>query len=295
MAEELRVGWIGTGVMGGPMAGHLLASGYPLTVFNRTKSKAQALLSKGARWAETPSALAEKSDIIFSIVGFPEDVRETYLGPNGVLQTAKSGQLIVDMTTSSPSLAREIAEEAAKKGVCALDAPVSGGQSGAESGKLTIFVGGEKTGFERALPLFQKLGKTVTWLGLAGSGQHCKMINQILIAGNMLALAEAVTYASQCGLNAETAVEAVSQGAAGSWCLANLGPRILRHDYAAGFYVDHFVKDLGIALAEAKKMKLSLPMLALAEQLYIALQAQGHGRLGTQAIAKVYEAIRTTA
>ena len=290
--KTLRVGWIGTGVMGAPMAGHLLAAGYPVTVFNRTKARADALLAKGAAWAPTPAAIAEQSDIVFSIVGFPEDVRQTYLGKDGVFESARRGQIVVDMTTSPPTLAQEIAEAGAQKGVCSLDAPVSGGQGGAEGARLTIFVGGETEGFEKALPLFQKMGKTITHLGGAGCGQHCKMVNQILIAGHMLALAESVTYARHCGIKAETAIEAVSQGAAGSWALSNLGPRILKDDFAAGFYVDHFVKDLGIALAEARKMKLSLPMLALAEQLYVALQAQGHGRLGTQAIPKVYEAIR---
>lgn len=292
MTETLRVGWIGTGVMGAPMAGHLLEAGYPLTVFSRTKSKAEGLLKRGAAWAGTPAQVARQSDIVFSIVGFPEDVRETYLGANGVCSELKKGQIIVDMTTSPPSLAAEIAETAAKLGAESLDAPVSGGQIGAESAKLTIMVGGHKESFDKVLPLFQKMGKSATLLGPPGSGQHCKMVNQILIAGHMLALAESLTYATHCGIRPEAAVEAVAQGAAGSWCLSNLGPRMIKDDFTAGFFVDHFVKDLGIALAEAKRMKLSLPMLALAEQLYVALQAQGHGRLGTQAISKVYEALR---
>jgi 3-hydroxyisobutyrate dehydrogenase len=292
MSENLRVGWIGTGVMGAPMAGHLLSAGHPVTAYNRTRAKAEALLKRGATWAESPAAVAANSDIVFTIVGFPHDVRETYLGKHGVCQSLRQGQIVVDMTTSPPSLAREIAEFAAGKGASALDAPVSGGQVGAESAKLSIFVGGDKAAFDKALPLFQKMGKAVTHMGHAGAGQHTKMVNQILIAGNMLALAESITYAKNCGLAPLTAVEAVAQGAAGSWSLSNLAPRILKDDFAAGFYVDHFVKDLGIALEEAKRMKLALPMLALAEQLYIALQAQGHGRLGTQAIPKVYEAMR---
>ena len=286
-----RVGWIGTGVMGGPMAGHLMAAGFPVTVFNRTQSKADALIAKGAKWAASPAEVTAQADIVFSIVGFPEDVRETYLDKNGIVPALRKGQIAVDMTTSPPSLAVEIAAAAAKAGGMALDAPVSGGQAGAEGARLSIFVGGDAGAFEKVLPLFQKMGKTITHLGHAGNGQHCKMVNQILIAGNMLALAESITYAKGCGLKPETALDAVSQGAAASWSLTNLGPRILRNDFAAGFFVDHFVKDLGIALAEAKRMKLALPMLAQAEQLYIALQAQGHGRLGTQAILKVYEAM----
>jgi 3-hydroxyisobutyrate dehydrogenase len=292
MSESLRIGWIGTGVMGGPMVGHLMAAGCSATVFNRTKARAEPLLKKGARWAATPADVARESDIVFTIVGFPSDVRETYLASNGLLSVARKGQIFVDMTTSQPSLAAEISEAAKKAGVAALDAPVSGGQAGAENAKLTIMVGGEKSAFEKVLPLFQKMGKSATLLGPAGSGQHCKMVNQILIAGGMLALAESITYARNCGIDAQVALEAISQGAAASWSLSNLGPRILKNDFAAGFYVDHFVKDLGIALEEAKRMKLSLPMLAQAEQLYVALQAQGHGRLGTRAIVKVYDALR---
>ncbi|HYF50505.1 MAG TPA: NAD(P)-dependent oxidoreductase, partial [Planctomycetota bacterium] len=232
------------------------------------------------------------SDIIFAIVGFPEDVRETFLGADGIVPALKPGQICVDMTTSPPSLADEVAQAAAKKKAVFLDAPVSGGQVGAQSAKLTIFVGGDKTAFDKALPLFQKMGKTITHMGHAGAGQHTKMVNQILIAGQMLSLSEALSYAKNCGIQPLTAVEAVSGGAAASWSLANLAPRMLKEDFAAGFYVDHFVKDLGIALAEARRMKVPLPMVAQAEQFYVALQAQGNGRLGTQAIIKVYEAMR---
>lgn len=290
--STLRIGWIGTGVMGGPMAGHLMDAGYPATVYNRTKAKADALLSRGAKWADSPAEVTKHSDIIFAIVGFPEDVRETFLGEDGIVPVLKEGQICVDMTTSPPSLADEIAQTAGKKKAFFLDAPVSGGQIGAQSAKLTIFVGGDKAAFEKTLPLFQKMGKTITHMGHAGAGQHTKMVNQILIAGQMLALAEALSYAKNCGIQPLTAVEAVSGGAAASWSLSNLAPRMLKEDFAAGFFVDHFVKDLGIALTEAKRMKLPLPMLAQAEQLYVALQAQGNGRLGTQAIIKVYEAMR---
>jgi 3-hydroxyisobutyrate dehydrogenase len=291
MPEKLHVGWIGAGVMGAPMAGHLLNAGYPVTVFSRTKSKAERLLSQGAAWADNPAEVARHSDVVFTIVGFPADVRDTYFGRDGICGALAAGQIVVDMTTSPPSLAVEIAEAARQRGAAALDAPVSGGQIGAEGAKLTIFVGGDREPFERILPLFQAMGKTVTHIGPAGSGQHCKMANQILVAGHMLALAESLAYARECGLKPETMLEAVAPGAASSWCLVNLGPRILRGDFAAGFFVDHFVKDLGIALAEAKRMRLALPMLAQAEQLYVALQAHGHGRLGTQAITKTYDAL----
>ncbi len=292
MSNPLRVGWIGTGVMGSPMAGHLLAAGHPVTVYNRTREKSRKLVDLGAVWADSPAEVTKRSAIVFTIVGFPSDVRETYFGKNGVCSVLEKNQIIVDMTTSPPSLAKEIAAAAAEKNAASLDAPVSGGQIGAEGAQLTIMVGGDASAYEKALPLFQKMGKSVTHLGAAGSGQHCKMVNQILIAGHMLALAESLTYAKHCGIDPKITVNAVSAGAAGSWALSNLGPRILKDDFAAGFYVDHFVKDLGIALTEAKEMKLALPMVALAEQLYIALQAQGHGRLGTQAIPKVYEAVR---
>lgn len=294
MADRARIGWIGTGVMGAPMAGHLLTAGHSVTTHNRTRSKADPLATKGALVVDSPAEVTSRSDVIFTMVGLPQDVRETYFGKNGIFQTARSGQLLVDMTTSSPSLAEELAATAMERGARALDAPVSGGQVGAETARLTIMVGGDKESFERAIPIFQKLGKTITFMGSAGSGQHCKIINQILIAGNMLALAESLTYARKCGIDPRTALDAVSQGAAASWTLTNLGPRILNDDFSAGFFVDHFVKDLGLALAEAKKMKLALPMLALAEQLYVALQANGHGRLGTQAIMKTYQKLNNT-
>lgn len=292
MSQALRVGWIGTGVMGAPMAGHLLAAGYPVTCYSRTKSKAEGLLAKGAKWADTPADVTRNSDIIFAIVGFPEDVRETFLGAKGIVPAMKAGQICVDMTTSPPSLAVEIAAAAKKAGGMFMDAPVSGGQAGAENAKLTIMVGGEKAAHEKVLPLYQKMGANVSLLGAAGAGQHCKVVNQIIIAGNMLAVAESVSYAKLCGIDPAAAIDAVSKGAASSWAVLNLAPRILKDDYAAGFFIDHFVKDLGIALAEAENMKLPLPMVALARQLYIALQAQGHGRLGTQAITKAYEQIR---
>ncbi len=290
--SNLRVGWIGTGVMGEAMAGHLLAAGFPLSVYNRTRGRAEGLIQKGALWASSPAELAATCEIIFTIVGFPEDVRAIYLSANGLCEALRPGQIVVDMTTSSPALAQEIARAAALKGGAALDAPVSGGHVGAQAARLSIMVGGGKEAFERAKPFFEKMGKTITYLGEAGKGQHCKLFNQILIAGQMLALAEGLQYMQAAGLPTAPALEAVGQGAAASWSLANLGPRILKNDFAAGFFVDHFVKDLALALAESRQMRVPMPMVALAEQMYVALQAQGHGRLGTQAIAKVYTVLR---
>lgn len=225
MADKLRVGWIGTGVMGAPMAGHLLAAGYPVTVFNRTEAKAEGLLKKGAAWAPAPADVARQSDVVFTIVGFPVDVQGTYLGRGGICSALRPDQVTVDMTTSPPSLAVEIAAAAAKAGASALDAPVSGGQIGAESAKLTIMVGGDKASFDRILPLFQTLGKAVTYIGPAGCGQHCKMVNQILIAGAIVALAEGLAYTKECGLKPEAVLEAVSQGSAASWSLTNTSCR----------------------------------------------------------------------
>lgn len=282
--EKTPLGWIGTGIMGRSMAGHLLKAGYPLSVFNRTKSKADDLLDRGALWCDSPREVAQRSKIVFVMVGYPADVRETILGVNGVLAGLEPGGIVVDMTTSSPSLAQEIEKECLKKNVISLDAPVSGGDIGAKNATLSIMVGGDQQAFEQLMPLWNILGKTVVYQGVAGSGQHTKMVNQILIAGNMMGMCEALMYARKSGLDPVTVLESVSGGAAGSWSLSNLGPRILAGDFAPGFMVEHFVKDLGIALDEARRMNLALPGLALAEQLYSALQTQGHGRSGTQAL-----------
>jgi 3-hydroxyisobutyrate dehydrogenase len=286
---KTKVGWIGTGVMGRWMCQHLLSKGYSATVYTRSKEKAQPLLDAGAKYADSPKSVAEQSDVIFAIVGFPTDVREVFLGSNGALAGSKSGNILVDMTTSEPSLAVEIANEAKKKGVFALDAPVSGGDVGAKNAALSIMIGGESDVVEAVKPLFECMGKTIVHQGSPGSGQHTKMVNQILIASNMIGVCEALLYGYKAGLNLETVMQSVSVGAAGSWSLNNLGPRIMARNFEPGFFVEHFIKDMGIALEEAKKMNLSLPGLALANQLYLAVKAQGFGRKGTHALMLALE------
>jgi 3-hydroxyisobutyrate dehydrogenase len=279
-----RVGWIGTGVMGGAMCGHLLRGGYPVTVTTRTRARADALTAEGAVWAATPAEVAAASDLVFSMVGFPADVREVVLGPGGALSRARPGSVMVDMTTSDPALAVEIASAAAGHGVHVLDAPVSGGDVGARNGSLSIMVGGPRDVFEAVRPCFDVLGATIVRQGDHGAGQRTKVVNQILVANTMVAVSEALLYAYRAGLDVEQVLVSVASGAAGSWALANLGPRIIAGNFAPGFLVDHLVKDLGIALAEAERSRLALPGLALARQLYIALQAQGRGRDGTQTL-----------
>lgn len=281
---ETKIGWIGAGVMGSSMCGHLIDKGFSATVFTRTKSKADPLLAKGAAWAATPKAVAEQSDVVFAIVGFPRDVREVMLGADGALAGSKSGNVLVDMTTSEPSLAVEIAAAAAAKGVASIDAPVSGGDVGAREARLSIMIGGDKEVVDALQPCWEAMGKTIVYQGAAGAGQHTKMVNQTLIASNMIGVCEALLYAHRAGLDLETVMQSVGSGAAGSWSLANLGPRIIANNFDPGFFVEHFIKDMGIALDEAKRMQLALPGLALAHQLYIALQAQGHGRDGTHAL-----------
>lgn len=270
--------------MGGPMLGHLLDAGHTATLYTRTRDRAQPLLERGARWADTPKAVAEASDVVFSIVGYPADVREVVLGPEGVLAGAREGMVIVDFTTSEPSLAEEVAAAARSRGVVALDAPVSGGDVGARNAALSIMVGGDAAALERVRPLLECLGKTIVHQGGPGTGQHTKMVNQTLIASGIVGVCEALLYAYRAGLDLETVLRSVSGGAAGSWSLTNYAPRMLKGDLEPGFFVEHFVKDMGIALAEARRMKLSLPGLALAHQLYVALEAQGGGRRGIQAL-----------
>jgi 3-hydroxyisobutyrate dehydrogenase len=279
-----RIGWIGTGVMGRWMCQHLMTKGYAATVYNRTKERAQPLLDAGATWADTPADVARRSDVVFAIVGFPKDVREVFLGPKGVLSAARPGLALVDMTTSEPSLAREIHEAAKAKGVASLDAPVSGGDVGAKNAALSIMVGGEADVVEALRPLLECMGKTIVHQGPPGAGQHTKMVNQILIASNMVGVCEALLYGWKAGLDLKTVLQSVGGGAAASWSLNNLGPRIIDRNFEPGFFVEHFIKDMGIALDEAKRMNLALPGLALANQLYLALQAQGFGRKGTQAL-----------
>jgi len=284
---QCSVGWVGTGVMGRSMCGHLLAAGCSVRVHTRTREKAADLLAKGAVWAATPREAGAGSDVTFTMVGFPSDVEQVTLGPDGVLAGAKTGSVVVDMTTSQPSLAVRIHAEAAAKGVAALDAPVSGGDVGAREAKLAIMVGGERAAFDRVLPLFQKLGETIALMGGPGSGQHTKMVNQILIAGNMIGVVEGLLYARRAGLDQAAVIDVVGKGAAGSWSINNLGRRIVKGDFNPGFFIKHFVKDMGIALDEARRMKLSLPGLALVHQFYVAAQAVGLEDLGTQGLYQV--------
>ncbi len=281
---KTRLGWIGSGVMGASMCGHLVTKGFEMTVYSRTREKTDGLVQQGARWADSPLAVAQQSDVVFSIVGFPHDVREIYLGDSGALAGCDEGNILVDMTTSEPSLAIEIAEAARSKGAFSVDAPVSGGDVGAREARLSIMVGGDEPAVKALMPCFEAMGKTIVHQGGPGAGQHTKMVNQTLIASNMVGVCEALMYAHEAGLDLNTVLSSVASGAAGSWSLSNLGPRIIDGNFDPGFFVEHFIKDMGIALDEAKRMNLSLPGLALAHQLYIALQAQGHGRKGTHAL-----------
>jgi len=281
---KTRIGWIGTGVMGRSMVGHLMAAGYQATVYNRSAAKTEDLVARGAKRAESPQAVAAVSDVIFTIVGYPADVREVYLGADGVLAGAKAGAVVVDMTTSEPSLAIEIHQAAKARGVDSVDAPVSGGDIGAREARLSIMIGGDKPVVDALEPLFALMGKTIVHQGGPGAGQHTKMANQILISTNMIGVCEALLYAYKAGLDLETVLKSVGPGAAGSWSLSNLGPRMIAGNFDPGFFVEHFIKDMGIALAESKRMGLALPGLALAQQLYLAVQAQGLGRNGTHAL-----------
>ncbi len=279
-----RVGWIGLGVMGASMCGHVLAAGYTTTVFTRTKTKAQPLLDRGARWADHPKAVAEVSDVVFTMVGYPADVRQVILGPQGVLAGCRARAVIVDMTTSQPSLAVEIAQAAAQRGVYALDAPVSGGDIGAREGRLSIMIGGPAEAVDAVRPCLETMGKTIVHQGGPGAGQHAKLANQVVIAGTMVGVCEALLYAYRAGLDLQTVLRSIASGAAQSWALSNLAPRIIANDFEPGFFVEHFIKDMGIALDEARRMGLVLPGLALVHQLYLSVAGLGHGRSGTQAL-----------
>lgn len=292
--SHTRVGWIGTGVMGASMCGHLLDAGHPVTVTTRTRARAEGLLAKGAVWADTPAAVAAASDVTIAIVGFPADVRQVFLGDDGAVAAAPEGAVVVDMTTSEPSLAVEIHEAAAARGVGAVDAPVSGGDVGARNATLSIMVGGDDADVATVGPLLATMGSTIVHQGGPGAGQHTKMVNQILIASGMIGLAEALVYARRAGLDLATVLESVGGGAAGSWSLSNLAPRAIDGDFAPGFFVDHFVKDMGIALDESARMQVATPGLALARQLYVALQGQGGGSDGTQAIVKALARLSDT-
>ncbi len=283
-----KIGFVGTGVMGSSMAGHLLEAGYEVLVYTRTKTKAEDLLEKGALWIKTPGELANKVDILISMVGYPKDVEELYLGENGFLENLAVGTVAIDMTTSSPALAKKMAEFGREKGIGVLDAPVSGGDIGAKNGTLAIMVGGSEDVFLKVKPIFDILGSSVILQGDAGAGQHTKMVNQIAIASNMIGVTEAIIYAEAAGLNLSSVLDSISGGAAGSWSLANLIPRVLKDDFSPGFFIKHFIKDMGIAISEAKQMGLELPGLTLAEKMYQTLAEQGLSEEGTQALIKYY-------
>jgi 3-hydroxyisobutyrate dehydrogenase len=284
----MRIAFVGTGVMGSSMVGHLLTAGHEVRVYTRTRAKAAPLLAAGAHWADSPAAAADGADAALSMVGYPSDVASVWRGSSGFLAVARPGQLLLDLTTSDPALARELAAEAAAKGAEALDAPVSGGDRGAREATLSIMVGGTPAAFTRAQPLLGLLGKTLVLQGGPGTGQLCKLTNQVAIASGMLAVCEALTFAKATGLDPETVLRSISGGAAGSWGLSNLAPRVLKGDFAPGFYVHHLVKDLGLALATARALRLELPGLELAARLYDQVVAAGDGDLGTQALARLY-------
>ncbi|HZG70130.1 MAG TPA: NAD(P)-dependent oxidoreductase [Chondromyces sp.] len=288
MGKE-KVGFIGTGVMGKSMAQNLLNAGYPLIVYNRTKEKAEELINAGAAWAASPSLIAQEADIIITIIGEPVDVEEVYLGNDGLILNGKPGQILIDMTTSKPSLAIKIYEAAKEKGQQALDAPVSGGDVGARNGTLSIMVGGDREAYEKVQPIFSALGQNIVYQGEAGAGQHTKMCNQIAIATNMIGICESLVYAKRSGLDPETVLKSIASGAAGSWSLSNLAPRINKGDFAPGFYIKHFIKDLKIALEESERMGLTLPGVTLAKEMYEELASQGEAYSGTQALIKYWE------
>jgi 3-hydroxyisobutyrate dehydrogenase len=294
VSPATKIGWVGLGTMGAPMCGHLLRQGYRVTVFSRTPSTATALLSAGAIWAESPRAVAAGSDVVFTMVGMPRDVREVYFGELGLLGGGRKGSLFVDMTTTAPSLAREIFQAARAQGIEAIDAPVSGGDVGAKNGTLSIMVGGEQKAMEAIMPLLGTLGRSIVYQGNSGMGQHAKLCNQIVIAGTMIGVCESLLYGYKAGLNLQTMLASISGGAAACWTLTNLAPRILERNFSPGFYVDHFIKDMRMALDEAQQMGIVLPGLALVQQLYLAVQAQGYGKSGTHALILALERLANT-
>lgn len=289
MTTKQTIGFIGTGVMGKSMAMHLQNAGYPLRVFTRTKEKALELIENGAKWDDSVKELAAQSDIIITMIGTPKDVEEVYLGESGILENAKSGTYVIDMTTSSPKLAAEIYEAAKDKGIFALDAPVSGGDIGAKNATLAIMVGGDKEAFDYVLPIFEVMGENIILQGSAGSGQHTKMVNQITIAPMMIGMCEALIYAKKSGLNPESVLKSISTGAAGSWSLSNYAPRILKGDLDPGFAIKHYIKDMKIALESAKEMNIDVPGLELAYKMYEQLAEKGEAESGIHALIKYYE------
>ncbi|AST91494.1 MULTISPECIES: NAD(P)-dependent oxidoreductase [Sutcliffiella] len=289
MNNRETVAFVGTGVMGNSMAGHLLRAGYHVNVYTRTKEKAENLISSGAKWCSTPAEAVADAKYTITIVGYPKDVEEVYFGKDGILENAKQGSFVIDMTTSTPSLAKKIYAAAKEKGIYSLDAPVSGGDVGAKEARLTIMVGGDKDAYKTCLPLFERMGKNIVLQGEAGSGQHTKMCNQIAIATNMIGVCESLAYAKSSGLDPVKVLETITTGAANSFSLSKLAPRILAGDFEPGFYVKHFIKDMGIALAEAEAMGLKLPGLSLAIDMYEELANKGEENSGTQALYKLWE------
>jgi len=283
-----KIGFIGIGVMGKSVAGRLLDAGYAMCVHNRTRHKAQGLIERGAVWKDSPGAVAGECNVIFTMVGFPSDVEKVYFGGQGIIGCLRRGSYVIDLTTSSPDIAVRIHEAAGAKGALALDAPVSGGDVGAREGRLSIMVGGDREAFEAVLPLFQLMGTNIVFQGGPGSGQHTKMCNQIAIAANMLGVCEAIAYAEKAGLDIQSVLKSIGGGAAASWSLSNLAPRIIRRDFAPGFFVKHFIKDMTIAAQAARAMGLATPGLDLAKSRYEQLARQGGADDGTQALYKLY-------
>jgi 3-hydroxyisobutyrate dehydrogenase len=284
----MKIGFIGTGIMGSSMAGHLMAAGHTLHVYNRTHSKAEDLLARGAQWFDNPIALAKASEVIITIIGYPKDVEAMYLSESGILQHAPKGCITIDMTTSSPELAKQIANVGLERGIACLDAPVSGGDIGARDAKLSIMVGGDQKAFDVVLPLFQLMGKNIALLGPAGAGQHAKLCNQIVIASSIMGVCEGLMYAKTAGLDPLAVLDVIGGGAAGSVQLNVQGPRMIKGDFAPGFMLEHFVKDIGLAIAEADRMGLVLPGLTQAKKLYDILMQQGHARTGYHALFELY-------
>lgn len=284
----MRIGFIGVGVMGNGMVKNLLRHGYEVSAYTRTRAKALEALEAGAEWRESAADCVRDADAVITMVGFPPDVEEVYFGEKGILASARPGTLVIDMTTTSPRLAQRIYTEAADRGLSALDAPVSGGDTGARAGTLAIMVGGDREAFDRAVPIFEAMGKSIRYMGAAGSGQHTKMANQIAIAGTLAGVCEAIAYARAAGLDVDEVISTISGGAASSWQLANNGPKSAHGDFAPGFFIKHFIKDMTLADGEARARDLPMPVLEKVLAMFRALEAQGYGDEGTQALIRAY-------
>lgn len=285
----MKIGFIGVGVMGGPMVLNLMKKGFDVSIYTRTKSKAEGVIAAGAHWCDTIADCAAGRDVVITIVGYPKDVEEVYFSEKGILNSADKGTVLIDMTTTSPRLSERIYAAANEKGMTALDAPVSGGDVGAQKGTLAIMVGGDRDAFDKMHDVFAAMGTNIRYQGGAGCGQHTKMANQIAISGCVAAVCEAIAYAKRCGLDPQDMFDAISTGAAGSWQLTNNGQKIINGDYAPGFYVKHFIKDMNIALDEAQARDLDLTVLHMVRDKYDELAAQGGADEGTQALIKVID------